>query len=58
MRLINKGRLWHVAIDGDVVNRSAALQLADDLGNSKGVSRPWMRSFGSLQRAVEKIEQK
>jgi len=58
VRLINKGRLWHVAIYGDVANRSAALQLANDLENSKGVSRPWVRSFGSLQRAVEKIQQK
>jgi len=58
VRLINKGRLWYVAIYGDAADRSEALQLADDLENSKGVSRPWVRSFGSLQRAVEKIQQK
>ncbi|VAW88866.1 hypothetical protein MNBD_GAMMA17-470 [hydrothermal vent metagenome] len=58
VRLMNKGQLWYVAIYGDVVNRPEALQLADDLESSKGVSRPWVRSFGSLQRAVEKIQQK
>ncbi len=58
VRLINNGRLWYVAIYGDVSNRSAALQLADDLENSKGVSRPWVRSFGSLQRAVAKTQKK
>ena len=58
VRLINKGQLWYVAIYGDVVDRAEALQLADDLENSKGVSRPWVRSFGSLQRAVQKIQQK
>jgi len=58
VRLMNKGRLWYVAIYGDVANRPEALQLADDLESSKGVSRPWARSFGSLQRAVEKIQQK
>ena len=58
VRLINKERLWFVAIYGDVADRSEALQLADDLENTKGVSRPWVRSFGSLQRAVEKTQQK
>jgi len=58
VRLINKGQLWYVAIYGDVADRAEALQLADDLENSKGVSRPWVRSFDSLQRAVQKIQQK
>ncbi len=58
VRLINKGQLWYVAIYGDAENRLEALQLADDLESSKGVSRPWVRSFDSLQRAVEKIQQK
>ncbi|MBL1261081.1 MAG: SPOR domain-containing protein [Thiotrichaceae bacterium] len=57
VRLINKGRLWYAVIYGDVANRPAALQLADDLENSKGISRPWVRTFGSLQRAVEKTQQ-
>jgi DamX protein len=58
VRLINKGQLWYVAIYGDVADRAEALLLADDLENSKGVSRPWVRSFGSLQHAVQKIQQK
>jgi len=58
VRLINKGQLWYVAIYGDVADRAEALQLAGDLENDKGISRPWVRSFGSLQRAVQKIQQK
>ena len=58
VRLINNDRLWYVAVYGDVAERSDALQLADTLVNREGVSRPWVRSFDSLQRAVEKIQQK
>ncbi len=57
VRLINQGALWFVALYGDVADRRAALQLADNLEQEAGVRQPWVRSYGSLQRAMRQYQQ-
>ncbi|HED38980.1 MAG TPA: hypothetical protein ENJ13_00950, partial [Chromatiales bacterium] len=57
VRLINQGALWFVALYGDVADRRAALQLADTLEQEAGVRQPWVRSYGSLQRAMRQYQQ-
>ncbi len=57
VRLINQGEPWIVALYGDVADRRAGLQLADRLEQEMGVRQPWVRSYGSLQRAMRKYQQ-
>ncbi|MCF6323493.1 MAG: SPOR domain-containing protein [Gammaproteobacteria bacterium] len=58
VRLINNGRVWFVAIYGDAADRATALQMADNLEHDKGIRRLWVRSFNSLQQAMQKFQQK
>ncbi len=58
VRLINKGRVWYVAIYGDAADRSAAQDLADNLIDNNDISQSWVRSYGSLQQAMQAFQQK
>jgi len=58
VRLINKGRIWYVAVYGDATDRSEALDLADNLKDNKGISQSWARSYSSLQQAMREFQQK
>ena len=57
VRLLNKGQRWFVAVYGDAADRATARQMAESLVNDKGVGRPWIRSFNSLQQAMQKSYQ-
>lgn len=57
VRLINKGKIWHVAIYGDAADRAAALDLADNISDNKGIGSPWVRSYGSLQQSMKGLLQ-
>ncbi len=58
VRVVNKGRLWYVAIYGDAADRSAAQDLAENLKDNNNISQSWTRSYGSLQEAMRAFQQK
>lgn len=57
VRLINNERIWYVAVFGDISDREGALELAGGLVKDKKISRPWVRSFASLQQAMREFQQ-
>lgn len=56
VRIMNKGQVWHVALYGDAADRSAADEMVENLSKNKGISNPWVRSYGSLQAAMRALQ--
>ncbi len=56
VRIMNKGQVWYVAIYGDAADRSAADEMVENLSQNKGISNPWVRSYGSLQAAMRALQ--
>lgn len=57
VRLINRSKVWHVAVYGDATDRREAQLLVDNLNKNNKVTPPWVRTFGSLQAAMREFQQ-